>query len=189
MPTNWDQIHILPFDRNPIYQYFEKSLLPPNPPKDRLVRIKCKLCNKYNITKHASQHSSTSNYWTHLKKHHNRQWQQLQQEVASNQSSILDPSISESSEAAITSESINKATSIFRRYPIIESTELRRLLVQFIIGNNLAFRVGTSPTLRALLERINPSIPRITAPMISAEIDLYYIERLNIFKKQLAIYK
>ena len=51
---------------------------------------------------------------------------------------------------------------IAQRFPIIDSTELKRLLANFIIANNLSIRSVISETFRAILARLDPQIPRIS---------------------------
>ena len=182
---DWNTAESLPLETNPIYTYITKTLLPINPlvNKPRQVRVNCTLYD-WKITKPATIHSNSSNYWTHLKIKHPKEYRQLKE--ASNSDSI---SISNSDELSTNSSTINTPFTLARRFSTIESIELRRLITRFIIANNLSFRVSTSETFRDLLYRLNPTIPRISYDSIIRDISNYYMEKLEAFKNQLLLHK
>lgn len=184
--TNWRGLSELPVEHNPLFtthQAFKKELLPLSVTEEATVKFTCLICTRpsriWTWERPARDHSQTSNLWRHLKAKHKSHYDNFR---------CGDQSESEQESIATTSSSITRFTVPTRTSAPPE--EVRRLIIEFIISNNLPFRVTRSQSFRALISRLYPdSVRAVNIHDVSAEIKRLYHDKLNLIRTQLADHK
>ena len=182
---DWNTIESLPTDNNPLYNHINRVLLPLRD-DIRKVRVSC-THYEWNTDIPAYRYAHSSNYQSHLKHRHPKVYRDLRNNQQNTTSSDANSIISDNSSNIEPSISTTPFT-IASQFIPITSNELKRLLIDFIVDNNLSFRVATSSSLTSIFKRINLNTPSITARQFTQEIDNYYIEQFNHFKRLLELY-
>ena len=158
--------------------------------KGRQIRPICNKC-PINSTKrllplkNQYNYKSATNYISHLYHHHKTTWEELGFNKSTKSSSIA--SSSKSSTTGPLDQLVTQ-----RQKPLytntINSKELARLTIRFIVANNLSFRTALSPTYKQLIQRLNSDILPPTQHSLYQEIEAYYNEQLDLFKQKLYLH-
>ena len=166
------------------------AILLPNPTSAELrkIRINCQLClgpKPYSAIKDQYNYKSTSNYWTHLKGQHKSTYNRLSPILADNEES------SSQANSSKQSSQITTKTSFFYRNPsaITPPQDIKRLIIQFIIANNLSFNSAQSKEFKGLLTALNNSIIPPSKRILKNEINNYYNELLFDLKSKISAIK
>jgi hypothetical protein len=178
--VNWSELTELPPLTNILFTGDEapfSATLLPNTTTPRKIRVNCQLCTGlklYISIRDQYNYTQTSNYWQHLQLKHKSTYKQLRSITAL------------SNEEASSQASSSKTSTYFYRHPsaiAINSPNIKRAIIQFIIANNLSFKSAISPEFRSLLTAIKPDIIPPSERAIINEIDDYYnelFENLNL---------
>ena len=197
MAFNWETTTILP-EWNHILvnsNAFSLELLPYNPATPGLRQIK-PICNKCPSNspkrilplRNQYTYKLTTNYIAYLKANHKTTWQELGFNTKGKQAI---PSSTASSSQTSTTGPLDQLV-IQRQKAIfpgtINSKELARLTIKYIVANNLSFNTAISPTFKELIKRLNPDIVAPSQYYLYQEIDTYYTEQNQLFKQKLYLH-
>jgi hypothetical protein len=184
---NWSSItelppidHLLFTGDNPVFQ----AILLPKTDHIRRIKVTCLRCkgpNIYSAIRTQYNYIQTSNYWTHLRGQHKAIYKDLKGPI---------PSDEESSSQA-SSSIIQPKSQFFYRNPNanIIPTDVKRLIIKFIIANNLSFKSVISPEFKELINTLNPEISIPAERTILNEVDNFYTEQLSNLSAKIALYK
>ncbi|KAH6711867.1 hypothetical protein BKA61DRAFT_578295 [Leptodontidium sp. MPI-SDFR-AT-0119] len=143
-----------------------------DPTQPRTVTVSCtyKNYNKKFLKQRVSH--ATSNYISHYK--HNHKLVSL---------GLLDNDISSISDYLSSSRAKKRELSEFN------NKEFRVKILNFILQNNLSFRLIDSPTFKELLRYLKEDIPTINRKILRDELDSVYLSAFNSFKNKLNNHK
>lgn len=198
---DWATIIELPPFTNQLFTginpLFKAILLPfnnnNNPTILRKIQITCQSCpinstKQFINIKNQYNYKQTSNYWQHLKFKHNNKYKQLRATTISDS----DDNTSQSSNTLVTTSSNINNQSLFFRQPntvINIPDNLKRVIIQFIIINNLSFNAIISPEFRNIIRSLNPQSAVPSEKGIIRDINDYYNERLNNLQHNILIHQ
>ncbi len=159
-------------------RYFKRELLPlENNNKNRIL-IRCSQCD---FTSKSSWPINTSNYKTHLEnKHKFLKNLDITSETSSNIESTTSNTITSYLNPTINTLRKRKSFTLF------DSEEYIRLILNFIINNNLPFSIIDSKSFKELLKYLKDELPTISRKSIKNRLDILYNSEFKKLKDLLA---
>ncbi|KAH9204119.1 hypothetical protein DL95DRAFT_451759 [Leptodontidium sp. 2 PMI_412] len=161
----------------------QTRLISNNPEEPRTVTVKCLVrdCTKKWFNQMVNQ--ATSNYYAHFRHPH----KDINLEAIKNKidpkTIIPDPTQGSSQLSLEQSFASNSQSQEFIE-TIFQVVHFKRLLLNFLVSNNISFRAVTSTSFRKLMAYLHKEVPALYSQVLTDELTTYFINDKALLKDE-----